>query len=88
MADTDILYDVSQRIATVTLNRPDRLNAYTARLGDQLRAAMRRATDGEKLVTLDEKERTLNITSSGAVGARPSSTGIWSFSQSVRPSWR
>jgi enoyl-CoA hydratase/carnithine racemase len=45
MADTDILYDVSQRIATVTLNRPDRLNAYTASLGDQLRAAMRRATD-------------------------------------------
>jgi enoyl-CoA hydratase/carnithine racemase len=45
MADTDILYDVSQRIATVTLNRPDRLNAYTASLGEQLRAAMRRATD-------------------------------------------
>jgi enoyl-CoA hydratase/carnithine racemase len=45
MSDTAILYDVSQRIATVTLNRPDRLNAYTASLGDQLRAAMRRATD-------------------------------------------
>ena len=47
MSDTDVLYEVSQRIATVTLNRPDRLNAYTAGLGVQLRAAMRRATDDD-----------------------------------------
>ena len=45
MSDTEVLYDVAQRIATVTLNRPERLNAYTTRLGEQLRAAMRRATD-------------------------------------------
>ncbi len=43
MADSDVLYEVSQRIATLTLNRPDRLNAYTAGLGDALRAAVRRA---------------------------------------------
>ncbi len=30
MPDTDSLYDVAQRIATVTLNRPDRLEAHTA----------------------------------------------------------
>ena len=45
MSNTDVLYEVSQRIATITLNRPDRLNAYTAGLGDTLRAAVRRATD-------------------------------------------
>ncbi len=45
MSQAEVLYDVAQRIATVTLNRPDRLNAYTASLGEQLRAAMRRATD-------------------------------------------
>jgi enoyl-CoA hydratase/carnithine racemase len=45
MSSTEVLYQVSQRIATVTLNRPERLNAYTAALGDALRAAMRRASD-------------------------------------------
>ena len=45
MSPPEVLYDVSQRIATITLNRPDRLNAYTASLGDALRAAVRRATD-------------------------------------------
>jgi enoyl-CoA hydratase/carnithine racemase len=45
MSDTDVLYAVSQRIATITLNRPERLNAYTASLGEQLRTAMRRAAD-------------------------------------------
>lgn len=44
MAD-EVLYDVADRIATVTLNRPERMNAFTAALGTQLRAAMRRATD-------------------------------------------
>ncbi len=54
MSDTDVLYEVSQRIATITLNRPDRLNAYTAGLGDALRAAVRRATDdaGVRVIVL------------------------------------
>lgn len=45
MNEPEVLYDVADRIATVTLNRPERMNAYNAALGDQLRAAMRRATD-------------------------------------------
>jgi len=45
MSSTEVLYEVAQRIATITLNRPERLNAYTASLGQALRAAMRRATD-------------------------------------------
>lgn len=45
MNEPEVLYDVTDRIATVTLNRPERMNAFTAALGNQLRAAMRRATD-------------------------------------------
>jgi enoyl-CoA hydratase/carnithine racemase len=54
MSQTEVLYDVSQRIATITLNRPDRLNAFTAALGQQLRAAMRAATDdaGVRVIVL------------------------------------
>ena len=42
---TTVLYEVSDHIATLTLNRPDRLNAYPAALGAELRQAMRRASD-------------------------------------------
>ncbi|HXC54091.1 MAG TPA: enoyl-CoA hydratase [Rhizomicrobium sp.] len=36
----DILYDVKDRVATITLNRPDRLNAYTDRMAASIRLAM------------------------------------------------
>src|ERR1700748_479413 len=40
MAYQDILYEVKNRIATITLNRPDRLNAYTDRMASSIRLAM------------------------------------------------
>jgi enoyl-CoA hydratase/carnithine racemase len=40
MAYQEILYDVSERIATVTLNRPDKLNAWTGQMGKEVRSAM------------------------------------------------
>lgn len=33
MSDDVVLYDVADGVATITLNRPDRLNAYTAAMG-------------------------------------------------------
>jgi enoyl-CoA hydratase/carnithine racemase len=36
----EILFDVTDRIATITLNRPDKLNAWTAKMGDEVRDAM------------------------------------------------
>jgi enoyl-CoA hydratase/carnithine racemase len=44
-----IRYDVVDGIATVTLNRPDRLNAFTARMADELIDAFDR-TDGDDAV--------------------------------------
>ncbi len=36
----EILYDVSEGIATVTLNRPEKLNAWTMRMGAEVRHAL------------------------------------------------
>ncbi len=43
MSYQEILYDVSERIATVTLNRPDKLNAWTPTMEGEVRDAMFRA---------------------------------------------
>ena len=40
MSYEDVLYEVADGIATVTLNRPERLNAWTRRLGAELGDAM------------------------------------------------
>src|SRR5215472_10154912 len=40
MATSEILYDVSDRIATLTLNRPEKLNAWTNQMGAEVRAAL------------------------------------------------
>src|ERR1039458_1297987 len=35
-----VLYDVAERIATITLNRPERLNAWTGRMSLEYRQAL------------------------------------------------
>jgi enoyl-CoA hydratase/carnithine racemase len=45
MLYTQILYDVVDYVATVTLNRPDRLNAWTTTMESELRHAMESAND-------------------------------------------
>jgi enoyl-CoA hydratase/carnithine racemase len=40
MAYQEILYQAADRIATITLNRPDKLNAWTAVMEQEVRAAM------------------------------------------------
>ena len=39
----DVLYDVQDRIATITLNRPDRLNAYNAHMAENIKLTMAKA---------------------------------------------
>ena len=48
MGYEQVLYDVQGGVATVTLNRPERLNAWTATMHREVKAAMRAASaDGE-----------------------------------------
>jgi len=42
---TDILYGVSDGVATITINRPKRLNAFTGHTITEMEDAVRRATD-------------------------------------------
>ena len=50
----NILYDVGDGIATITLNRPDKLNAYTTEMGDEVvdAFAKTRADDAVRAIIL------------------------------------
>jgi enoyl-CoA hydratase len=45
----DVLYEADGRVATVTLNRPQRLNTITPGLIEDLRAALREASDDDAI---------------------------------------
>ena len=47
MAYSEILYDISGKIATITLNRPEKLNAWTGIMEQEVRAALIEATDDD-----------------------------------------
>ena len=42
---SEVLYSVVDRVATITLNRPEKLNAWTPRMQVQLKEAILRAAD-------------------------------------------
>jgi enoyl-CoA hydratase/carnithine racemase len=46
----EILYDIEDPVATITFNRPDRLNALTARTQVELKHALIRAESDERVV--------------------------------------
>jgi enoyl-CoA hydratase/carnithine racemase len=58
MSYQDILYSVEHRIATITLNRPDKLNAWTAVMEREVREAMDAAA-------ADEGVRAIVLTGAG-----------------------
>mgnify|MGYP000598338050 CR=1 FL=1 len=58
MAYNEILYAVEDHVATVTLNRPDRLNAWTRVMEAEVRAAMTAASG-------DESVRAIVLTGAG-----------------------
>jgi enoyl-CoA hydratase/carnithine racemase len=58
MGYQDILYDVEDRVATITLNRPDRMNAWTPTMERDVRAAMTDAAN-------DDNVRAIVLTGAG-----------------------
>jgi len=58
MPNQEILYQVADRIATITLNRPDKLNAWTAIMEREVRAAVEQAAR-------DENVRVIVLTGAG-----------------------
>jgi 2-(1,2-epoxy-1,2-dihydrophenyl)acetyl-CoA isomerase len=58
MTETSLLVTIADGVATLTLNRPDRLNAFTAGLHEALAAALHRAA-------IDDTVRALLITGAG-----------------------
>ena len=55
---SEIIYEKSDRIATVTMNRPERMNAWTLRMGNEIKAAMR---DADR----DDNIRAIIVTGAG-----------------------
>jgi enoyl-CoA hydratase/carnithine racemase len=49
MPNQETLYQVADRIATITLNRPDKLNAWTAIMEHEVRSAVERAEHDENV---------------------------------------
>src|SRR5258708_6905834 len=58
MPNQETLYHVADRVATLTLNRPDKLNAWTASMDREVRAAMSEADR-------DENVRVIVLTGAG-----------------------
>src|SRR5207244_8107023 len=53
-----IIYDVTNRVATITLNRPDKLNAWTQKMDEEVSAAIRAAA-------ADDDVRVIILTGAG-----------------------
>jgi enoyl-CoA hydratase/carnithine racemase len=58
MPNQETMYEVAKRVATITLNRPDKLNAWTAVMEQEVRAAMGEAER-------DENVRVIVLTGAG-----------------------
>ncbi len=99
MSYEHILYEVSDRIATVTLNRPDRLNAWTSIMEAEIRVAMAAASvdPGVRVVILTGAGRgfcagadmdLLSGIQQGGSGAGRRATGAEPFDAAANPNFQ
>jgi len=94
MAYSEILYDVSDKIATITLNRPEKLNAWTGVMEQEVRAALIEATDDKDVgvIILTGSGRgfcsgadmnNLNTIQQGASSGGPTSDSVRSVNNAI-----
>jgi enoyl-CoA hydratase/carnithine racemase len=87
MSYTEILYGVDKLVATITLNRPDKLNAWTAQMDTEVRHAIEQAAadDAVRAIVLTgagrgfcagaDMSRLSKVASGETVRANPSGNG-------------
>jgi len=94
MVYSEILYNVSDKIATITLNRPEKLNAWTGIMEQEVRAALIEATDDEDVgvIILTGSGRgfcsgadmnNLNTIQQGATSGGPTSNSVRSVNNAI-----
>ncbi len=83
MAFEQIKYEIQDRVATITLNRPDRLNAWTRVMQPEIKAAFQQAADDDevRVIVVTGEGRGFcagadmqNLAAGAAAGARPASS--------------
>ncbi|WP_119417998.1 enoyl-CoA hydratase [Desertibaculum subflavum] len=99
MAYQEVAYNVEDRIATVTLNRPDKLNAWTGVMENEVRDAMEAAAKDDKVrvIILTGAGRGFcagadmnvlsGITEKGA-DARPNANNVRPYDTAARPDFQ
>src|ERR1700683_5293139 len=91
-----ILYDVSEKIATITLHRPDRMNAWTPIMERDVRDAMEAAAadDNVRVIVLTGSGRAFcaGADMDGLKGLDPSeirrAENVPAFDMNRRPDWQ
>ena len=83
MAYNAILYQITDNILTITLNRPDRMNAFTVEMANELIDAVNRASE-------DDEVRAIVVTGAGkafCAGMDLGSEGnVFGLNESLKPS--
>lgn len=99
MTYEDILYRVEDGVAVITLNRPDRLNAWRGEMGRDVKAAMRAASDDDavRVIVFTGAGRgfcagadmnTLQVIQGGNAAARSGAGGASDFDPNARADFR
>jgi enoyl-CoA hydratase/carnithine racemase len=84
MADNTILCSLKDGVAELTLNRPERMNAYTPQMGAELIQAFRRLGADAPLAVSERETRGM-----ARLGRLPAAAeGVLSFVQKRRPEWK